>query len=481
LTPKDNLSRTITIIRNPGFWLIIVLLTLISIPHYIHSLNHPAFISNFLADLDISRVTFERVLYLAPIVYAVFIFGWRGSLYFSIIAAAIMLPGVFTYGKAIDGIFEITIVFAVGNIIALAFSSLRREREYRGRLEIVRRDLMASEERYRKLFENALDGIWTHDLEGNFTSFNKASEKMIGYSSQEIYKLSAKDLLSKESLELANEVRRKLLNNEPVEQPYEQKVTRKDGREIFIQLSTSLIMDKGKPIGFQNIARDITEQKRMNENLRNYVQLATRAQEEERKRISHELHDDTIQSLIALSRQLDALATDKEIPAAGREKFESLWNQTDVIVKGLRRLSQDLRPAAIDRLGLLPAIRWLAEESEKFSGIKTRVNVIGKEHRLPEEGAIALFRIIQEALRNVWKHSQATRAGIIVEFHDKRIRVTIADNGKGFTRPEQVGDLPKMGKLGLAGMQERVQLLGGTIFMQSAPGKGTTITVELPG
>jgi PAS domain S-box-containing protein len=340
---------------------------------------------------------------------------------------------------------------------------------------------MTSEERYRQLFENALDGIWVHDLEGNFTSFNRASEKIIGYSREEIQKMNAREFLSQESLDLAHQIRKKLLNSESVEQPYEQRVFRKNGSQAVIQLSTSVVWDKGKPVGFQNIARDITEQKRMNENLRDYLQLATRAQEEERKRISHELHDDTIQALVALSRQLDVLATSKELPDGVRQKLEGLWNQTNGIVQGVRRLSQDLRPAAIDRLGLLPAIRWLAEDAEKFSGIKTRLNVIGKEHRLPEEGAIALFRIIQEALRNVWRHSGATRAGIIIEFHDQKTRITVCDNGKGFTLPSQVGDLAKLGKLGLAGMQERVQLVGGMISVQSEPGKGTTITVEAPG
>lgn len=478
---SEYFNRLKKAIRNPGFWLIIVIVALISLPHYINSLNHPGFVTGFLNDLDISRETFERVLYLAPILYAVFIFGWRGSFYFSLLTVAVMLPkALFFSANILDSLFEVAVVFSVGNVVSLGFSSLKRERDYRERLETARNELVVSEEKYRKLFENALDGIWTHDLEGNFTSFNEAAEKMIGYTTDEIYNMNARKLLSAESLDLAHEVRKKLLYNEPVEQPYEQKVIRKDGSAVYVQLSTSIIYDKGKPVGFQNIARDITEQKQMNEHLRNYVQLATRAQEEERKRISHEIHDDTIQSLIALSRQLDVLATSKDIPEEGRESFEALWNQVDTIIKNLRRLSQDLRPAAIDRLGLLPAIRWLAEESEKFSGIKTRVNVIGKEHPLPEEGAVALYRIIQEALRNVWKHSNATRAGIIVEFHDKRIRFIVCDNGKGFNLPNKVADLTTLGKLGLAGMQERVQLMGGTMSLQAEPGKGTTITVEAP-
>jgi PAS domain S-box-containing protein len=482
LTP-ETISRKISqTIRNPGFWIIIVLTILISIPHYVTSLTHPALIIRFLNGFSISRETFERVLFLAPIIWAGFIFGWRGSFYISIFNVAIMLPQAIFFSPNVgDAIFEVAMVFSVGNVLSLGFASLRREREYRKRLETARRDLMVSEERYRKLFENALDGIWIHDLEGNFTSFNQASEKIIGYTTEEIKKMNAREFLSPESLDLAHDVRKKLLNNEPVEQPYEQRVFRKDGSQAIVQLSTSLIMNKGKPVGFQNIARDITGQKRMNENLRDYVQQVTRAQEEERKRISHELHDDTIQALIALSRQLDALATAKGIPEEFREKLEKLWSQADNIVHGVRRLSQDLRPAAIDRLGLLPAIRWLAEESERYSGIKTRVNVIGKEYKLPEESAIALFRIIQEALRNVSKHSGATRAGIIVEFHNRKTRITICDNGKGFKLSGQVGDLARLGKLGLAGMQERMQLIGGSLSLESVPGRGTTITVEAPG
>src|SRR3972149_6376811 len=122
---------------------------------------------------------------------------------------------------------------------------------------------------------------------------------------------------------------------------------------------------------------------------------------------------------------------------------------------------------AIARLGLLPAVGWLAAEVTKQSGVATGVEVVGKEHRLPEETAIALFRIIQEALRNIWKHSGATSARIAIEFTDKGARVTISDNGKGFQLSGKVGDLAKHGKLGLGGMQERAQLVGGTISVAS--------------
>jgi PAS domain S-box-containing protein len=370
----------------------------------------------------------------------------------------------------------------LGNFLSTGFASLRREREYRAQLEVTQQELKTSEERYRQLFENAHDGIWIHDLEGNFISANRATEIMTGYTREELYKLNVKSFLSDESLDLAHRIRSKLLNDEPVEQPYEQRVFRRDGSEGYLQIATSVVMDKGKPVGFQHIGRDITEQRRLNENLRFYLQQATRAQEEERKRISHELHDDTIQALIVLSRQLDALASDgKGLSKEVRLRLEELWKRTDSVLQGVRRLSQDLRPAALDRLGLLSAVEWLASEVTKYSGIATRVNMVGKEHRLPEEVAIALFRITQEALRNVWRHSGATSAEITIDFSDSRTKITVSDNGKGFILTGKVGDLAKHGKLGLAGMQERAQLVGGTLTVQSGLAGGTSITVEAPG
>ncbi|MFC1956627.1 GAF domain-containing protein, partial [Chloroflexota bacterium] len=228
--------------------------------------------------------------------------------------------------------------------------------------------------------------------------------------------------------------------------------------------------------------KDVAEELRVaQQNLRFYLQQATRAQEEERKRISHELHDDTIQALVVLSRQLDALSSvDKGLSEENHLYLEELWQQTDNILKGVRRLSQDLRPAALDRLGLLAALEWLASNVKEYSGIAIKVNVVGEERSLTEEVTIALFRITQEALRNVWRHSGATSAEIRVEFDENKVKITLSDNGKGFELPENVGDLARDGKLGLAGMQERGQLVGGTLTIKSEPDKGTNITVELP-
>ncbi|MFH1169528.1 MAG: sensor histidine kinase, partial [Chloroflexota bacterium] len=171
---------------------------------------------------------------------------------------------------------------------------------------------------------------------------------------------------------------------------------------------------------------------------------------------------------------------DKSLTEESRRRLEELWQHINNAIQGVRRLSQDLRPAALDRLGLLPALEWLADETKKYSGIETKVNIKGNPQRFPEEEELLLFRITQEALRNVWRHSKASEAEIAVEFDQDKARITVSDNGKGFDLPDKLGDLARDGKLGLAGMQERAQLLGATLSVQSQPGKGSSITVELP-
>jgi PAS domain S-box-containing protein len=435
-----------------------------------------------MSNLGLDRHAFERILYLAPIVWAGFLFGWRGALITSLAALACMLPRViFISLHPMDSLFETSAVFIVGNVLAVSFASLRKERVYRTQLELAQQELRASEERYRELFESASDAIWLHDLEENIVAANKASATLTGYSLKELSTIKSGDLFAEDCVEDINQIEESLFKNGAPGYLSEVKIIRKDKSESYVQLSTNPVFSNGQIVGFQHIARDITEQKRMQENLSFYLHQVTKAQEEERKRISLELHDDTVQALVVLSRRLDALASGgKGLSEDNRLQLEGLWQQTNNIIQGVRRLSQDLRPAALDSLGLRATLEWLASDVAEYSGIETKVNVVGRERRLPGEIELELFRIAQEAMRNVWRHSKATRAGIKVEFDPTKTRITVSDNGKGFDIPQRMGDLAKEGKLGLAGMQERARLIGATLTVKSQPGKGSSITVELP-
>ena len=479
---QSLISRLTRVIRKPGFWLILALLVLITLSHYQETLGYPAFLTQLTTNLGLTRHAFERILYLTPIVWAGFLFGWRGTAVTSLVALACMLPrAIFISPYLADAIFETSAVFIIGNVLAISFGALRKEREYRTQLEVIQQELRTSEERYRELFENAHDAIWLHDLQGNIIAANKSLVRLAGYTQEELHGIKAGDLIAGGCIDNVKGVEEQFLEGEAMGHLSEMTLVKKDKSEVSVQLSTNPVFSNVQIVAFQHIARDITEQKRMQENLRFYLHQVTRAQEEERKRISHELHDDTIQALVVLSRQLDILtSSDKELPEDSRLHLEKLRQQSNNIIQGVRRLSQDLRPAALDRLGLLATLEWLATDVTEYSGIATKVNVVGSERRLPEEVGLVLFRITQEAMRNVWRHSQATKAEITVEFDETKIRVSVSDNGKGFSLPKTITDLARDGKLGLAGMQERAQLLGGTLTVKSEPGRGSSISVDIP-
>jgi signal transduction histidine kinase len=268
---------------------------------------------------------------------------------------------------------------------------------------------------------------------------------------------------------------------EPVEQPYEQHIIRRDGTKAILMLTTSLLTENGKAIGFQHMARDMTDEKRMQDNLRYYLQQITTAQEEERTRIARELHDDTAQALYALNRQVDNFVrSNSNLPPENTAFLKELGEQLRTVLQGLRRFGQDLRPPMLDDLGLVATLRWLQGELKERSGIETDLIVDGPEQRLAPDIELMLFRIVQEALRNIEKHSSASKAEVSVRFGDGKITITVNDNGIGFELPEKIGDLSRSSKLGLLGMEERVRLLGGRLSIKSELGKGTSVTIEAP-
>ena len=232
----------------------------------------------------------------------------------------------------------------------------------------------------------------------------------------------------------------------------------------------------------QQIARDASNEKQMRESLTYYLQQAIRSQEEERRRIARELHDETAQDLAALSRQIDTITSKGARLLSSKDVvlLEELHQQADRALEGVRRFSQDLRPSILDDLGLVPALEWLASDLEQHFRIRVNFEVKGEVNRFAPEVELVLFRIAQEALRNIWKHSDASQAWIGLECLDDSTVLTIGDNGKGFELPEKVAELAPVGKLGLVGMQERARLVGAHLTVTSEPSEGTIITVELP-
>lgn len=215
--------------------------------------------------------------------------------------------------------------------------------------------------------------------------------------------------------------------------------------------------------------------------LRQYVAAITRTQEEERKRIARELHDDTVQSLIAIGQRVElARETVPEDPEEAREQLHDLRKMVTTTIDSVRQFSRDLRPTVLEDLGLVPALQYLVNELSQQDTIDVALNAEGTTEGLPPDMEVTIYRIVQEALTNVRKHARASRAQVHAQFLPSQIIITIQDNGSGFTLPEETAELVDIGSLGLMGLKERAQLFGGQMVITSQVGQGTTVQVVLP-
>ena len=436
--------------------------------------------------VGLAHYAVERILFLIPITFAGMYFGMRTGLLSLVIALAIILPRVFqTAEYQTEAILETGTVVILGLLINLWFGTRRKENElYRqliNRLEESEQEMSMSEQKYRYLFENASDAIWVQDVNGLFVDGNRAFETLTGFTVDELKGVQLAKFLSPESLNLARDIRDKLIRAVEFEQPYEQQFYIKDGSTMSVKMSTNPVMSGGRISGFEHVARDITEEKRQQENILSYARQITRTQEEERKRIARDLHDDVSPLLLVLIQKLDNLASGQRPKVTAlKESIQGLRAQAVEALESLRSCAQGLRPRIIDDLGLAAAIEWIGEGLERDQGITTNVEFTNIEREISPETQIVLFRIAQEALNNIRKHAQASHVGIKVEDMDNDIVMTITDNGKGFQVPERAEDMVSAGRLGLMGMYERAKLLNGDLQILSEPGKGTKLTVRLP-
>ena len=203
------------------------------------------------------------------------------------------------------------------------------------------------------------------------------------------------------------------------------------------------------------------------------------AQEQERQRIARELHDETSQVLTSLMISLAVLEESIESPEA-RERIADTRALAHSTLRAIRSLSIDLRPSALDDLGLLPALRWYVKEYQKKCSIEVDFRSSGLKERLPAEMETALYRIVQECLTNTARHANAHKVHVTLKETKSAVKATIKDDGHGFDYEALLKNPGQERGLGLAGMQERAVLLDGTLNISSAPGKGTTVEVTIP-
>jgi PAS domain S-box-containing protein len=253
------------------------------------------------------------------------------------------------------------------------------------------------------------------------------------------------------------------------------------GAPLSVQLSLNpLRLDSTRAVCL--IASDLSEMKRAeqelrasSEQLRNLAAHLLSVREEERSRISREVHDELGQSLTAVKMDLAWLAG--RLPGKNGQmlkRIRSTRQLADSIIQSIRRISTELRPAVLD-LGLAAAVEWQVQEFEARSGIQCKVRLLTREV-VASNASTAMFRIFQETLTNVARHAKATRAEVVLQKQRDRLVLLIHDNGRGFDQ----ADPSLSNSLGLLGMRERAAILGGRVNISSAPGKGTTVTAWIP-
>jgi PAS domain S-box-containing protein len=358
--------------------------------------------------------------------------------------------------------------------VAFALHKINLEEEHE-RAEI---NLYRSEKRYRALFDSATDAIFLRDLDGNIIIANAAMAELSGYSTKELTGMKISAILAADRLKTTASPSGTNRNLFP--QRRELRLTGKDGTVKTVEVVSSLL-EEGERTIVQSIARDITFQKQAQENLRYYANQAIVAQEEERKRIARELHDDTAQALASLGMDIGALIKNRKSgPVRRPEELEALRTKTEAILEGVRALSRGMRPPMLEEFGLLAALKGLVNELKGQLRITASFDVRGTPRRLTPDAQIAIYRIAQEALSNVRKHGEAGECSLLVTYSPRKVVLEISDDGHGFTPPEPADNLAYSGRLGLAGMQERAKLIGGRLSVKSRPGRGTVVRLDYP-
>jgi signal transduction histidine kinase len=229
---------------------------------------------------------------------------------------------------------------------------------------------------------------------------------------------------------------------------------------------------------FSQMARQIASYR---EGMRRYVGAITQKQEDERRHIARELHDETVQSLLAISRSLE-LDQEAETDPHRLKRLGEIKLLVSNTLTGLRQISKELRPLVLEDLGLFPALQSLARAARQGEGAVPHVKL-----DLPDEminlsptQELAIFRITQEALTNIRKHAQATGVRVSLSVDDQDVELLIEDDGEGFKVPESLSELAKCDRFGLMGIQERVWVIGGRLSINSAVGEGTSIVITIP-
>ncbi len=375
-------------------------------------------------------------------------------------------------------------ITAIGTGAHRYFSGFLRDITERNETE---RALCESEKRFRATFEQAAVGIAHIAPDGHWLRMNQKLCDIVGYTREELLSRTFQDITHPDDLDADLTLLNELLGGQIDTYSMEKRYLRKDGSEVWIGLTVALVRDDaGTPDYFISVVADIAERKRAEESLnvsreelRRLSAHIVHVREEEKARIARELHDDFAQQLTAVKMAITRVEQriPKETrPAIRRASTHAPSELIDKLIHSVREIAADLRPAMLDDLGLGPAIDWLTTEFAKRHQVRVIHRLDLQTISFSRSSRIEVFRIVQEALSNVARHSGATEVVLDIARDESNCVVRIADNGRGAERTTP----PGRHSFGLLGMRERAALLGGNIRIQTSPGAGFSLTATLP-
>ncbi|RZM16112.1 MAG: PAS domain S-box protein, partial [Pedobacter sp.] len=343
-------------------------------------------------------------------------------------------------------------------------------------------ELRNSEMKYRLLFEqNPMPMFMLSIPERDFLDVNNAAVEFYGYSREEFLSMNAYDLRSEDETEKLENYYAQ--NPNGINHAGIWTHLKKDGTEVKMDIITHYITNDGRNARLV-LANDVTEKldaeinlQKSHEQLRLLATHLEDIRESERTHMAREIHDELGQQLTGL--KMDIAWLNRKIKSDDLEvqqKIKDTIQLIDTTVITVRRIATELRPSILDDLGLIPAMEWQSEEFQKRSEIETNFVSNLSNFAASPEVATGIFRVYQESLTNVMRHAQASKVEASLNIADDSLELVITDNGKGFL----IETISNKRTLGLLGMKERVNLMGGTYEIISAPGHGTSVKINVP-
>ncbi len=406
-------------LREPRFWAVQGLVVLIAAADAVGD--------NVMPELHIISL-FMVLLFFVPVTYAALNFGFPNALATAAWCVLADTPIIFLDHQGTTRVEELLQLAALVGVAVFVASRVDRAE--------------AAERKYHALFEHSPQAVVLLDGAGHARDINPAAADLLGA-------VPPAAVLEADA-------------------PFA--LQRPDGRRIWLEPLRTLIAD-----GLVQLQlRDVTEARQRQDSLRAFARAVLAAQEEERRRLAQEIHDDTIQSVVLLCRRMDTLARGAAPELASG--IADLRREAEDTIHRLRRLTRALRPSVLDDLGLVASLRQVVEDFQARTGVQARFDATGDPRRLAPEVELGLFRIAQEAVHNVEQHAHARRLAVRLAVGTGAAVLAVADDGVGLAGTAD----PPGDHLGLVGMRERAHLLGGTLRIRSRPGRGVQLRLRVP-